>query len=382
VRREGEIVRVDLGASKPVEVAARAFAEVSASGDDPSASHKLACALSHLVWQPLVPYLPRGIRKVYLSPDAALAAVPWGALPGKEPGRHLLDEYAISYVSQAQDLVPWKDAPPPGQGALVLGGVDYERADTKPTETPAPAVPPTVAVLDGAPLGDKFEFLPGTRTEAEGLRARLGADSTLVLGADATEARVRDAARGRRILHIATHGFSRDDLLRGLYDRKGNEEWMSADAERQLAVGHDPMLLSGLALAGANPRAGGGDDDGILTALEASYLNLEGVDLVTLSACETALGTAEAGEGVRGLVQAFQMAGAKNVVASLWDVDDEATRLLMDGFYERLLRKENPLSPADALREASLALRDHKDADGRQRFASPRYWAAFVAYER
>ena len=151
---------------------------------------------------------------------------------------------------------------------------------------------------------------------------------------------------------------------RGSTTAGSKEAFLSADMERHLAVGHDPMLLSGLALAGANPRDGGGGDDGILTALEASYLDLDGVDLVTLSACETAKGTAESGEGVLGLVSAFQMAGARRVIASLWKVDDEATRRLMEGVYERILRKEDPLAPADALREAALALRSVEGPGG------------------
>lgn len=236
---------------------------------------------------------------------------------------------------------------------------------------------------DRAPRGDKFDSLPQTKVEVEALHDRFGKETTtLLLGAQATEASLRVGAKGKRFVHIATHGFAREDLLAGLYSRKVEEAFMSADAERQLAAGHDPMLLSGLAMAGANPREGADGDDGILTALEASYLDLEGVDLVTLSACETARGTPESGEGVQGLVSAFQMAGARRVVASLWRVDDEGTRRLMDGLYERMLRKESPLSPADALREASLALRDWKDADGNARFAAPKYWAPFVAYGR
>ena len=113
--------------------------------------------------------------------------------------------------------------------------------------------------------------------------------------------------------------------MRGLRRRRDDDRWLGAAVERQLAVGHDPMNLAGLAFAGANPREGGHGDDGILTAAEASYLDLDGVDLVVLSACETALGKAESGEGVIGLVQGFQMAGAKRVIASLWQVDDEAT---------------------------------------------------------
>jgi CHAT domain-containing protein len=169
--------------------------------------------------------------------------------------------------------------------------------------------------------------------------------------------------------------------MRGLKKQEDVDRWLGADLERQLAAGHDPMLLAGLALAGANPREGGHGDDGILTAAEASYLDLDGADLVVLSACETALGKAESGEGVIGLVQGFQMAGAKRVIASLWQVDDEATRLLMQHLYDGMLREEDPLSPAEALREAALAVRGSTGKDGRS-FAAPRYWAAFVCYGR
>jgi len=259
--------------------------------------------------------------------------------------------------------------------------VDYEHAEVEPSAPTLRERPDVLAVLDRAPRGGAFARLAQTTVEVERLRERFGADATtLLLGSAATEARVRDAARGRRFVHVATHGFAREDLLASLHSRDIEESFTSAAAERQLSAGHDPMLLSGLAMAGANPRDGGAGDDGILTALEASYLDLEGVDLVTLSACETARGTAESGEGVQGLVSAFQMAGARCVVASLWRVDDEGTRRLMEGFYERMLRHESPLSPADALREAALALRDWRDESRRARFAAPRYWAAFVAY--
>ena len=102
--------------------------------------------------------------------------------------------------------------------------------------------------------------------------------------------------------------------------------------------------------------------------------------MVVLSACETALGKAESGEGVIGLVQAFLIAGAKDVIASLWRVDDAATRLLMEKFYSLYLDKDHPLPPSDALRQASLWLRDSKP--GGKDYSAPRYWAAFVCYER
>jgi CHAT domain-containing protein len=137
------------------------------------------------------------------------------------------------------------------------------------------------------------------------------------------------------------------------------------------------LLLSGLALAGANRRADAGpdDEDGILTAEEVTALNLEGVEWAVLSACDTGLGQVKAGEGVFGLRRAFQVAGVRTVIMSLWSVDDEAARLWMRTLYERRLQKH--LSTADAMHEAGLSvLRDRRS---RGQSTHPFYWAGFVA---
>lgn len=398
LRSTGAAARVELGPAETLEAAAQAFLAAlrGTSGQErgvalePEAASgagdlkRAGDALASLLWAPLAASLGDGVERVVICPDAALASIPFAALPGRGPGKALLDELSIRYVFHPFDLVAPKEAAPAGTGAVLVGGVDFARAEGGAPGTPDAGRPPVLASLDRAPRGEVFQRLPGTLAEALALEDMLGKDRcTLLQGAQATEARLRDAAKGKRFVHLATHGFSRDDLFAGLYERGIERAFLSAAAERQLGAGHDPMLLSGLALAGANPRDGAGGDDGILTALEASYLDLDGVDLVTLSACETAKGTPESGEGVLGLVSAFQMAGARNVLASLWKVDDEATRLLMEGVYERLLQKDHPLSPAEALRESALALRAQKDpATGQTRFAAPRYWAAFVAYGR
>jgi CHAT domain-containing protein len=118
-----------------------------------------------------------------------------------------------------------------------------------------------------------------------------------------------------RVLHLATHGFY----------RSGGEQ------ERE------PMLLSGVALAGANRSLAGKGDDGILIALEAEGLNLEGTELVVLSACDTAQGTIDYSEGVYGLVRALKIAGARNVMVTLWPLGDGEARDFMIDFYKYYL---------------------------------------------
>ena len=131
----------------------------------------------------------------------------------------------------------------------------------------------------------------------------------------------------------------------------------------------NPLVLSGLVLAGANePRTGDDllahDDHGILTAESIAGLDLSGLEMVVLSACETGVGLGfGGGEGVFGLQRAFHMAGAQNVVASLWKVDDQATAALMTLFYDRLWCQGKP--PIEALREAQLALYHNHELAGK-----------------
>jgi CHAT domain-containing protein len=138
----------------------------------------------------------------------------------------------------------------------------------------------------------------------------------------------------------------------------------------------NPLLFSGLGLAGANVRASAraDEEDGILTAAEVAAMNLRGVEWAVLSACETGIGQIKSSEGVFGLRRAFQIAGAHSVIMSLWEVDDQSTRKWMKTLYAG--RYQRHLTTAQAVHEASLtALRDRRAAGlGTQPF----YWAAFV----
>jgi CHAT domain-containing protein len=195
-----------------------------------------------------------------------------------------------------------------------------------------------------------FAPLGGTAREADAIK-KLFPDSALLTGARATESALKRVA-APSILHVATHGFFLQDLG-------------APDAGASAA---NPLLRSGLALAGANLRAGG-EDDGILTALEASGLNLWGTKLVVLSACDTGLGEVRDGEGVYGLRRALVLAGAESLVMSLWPASDYSTRKLMASYYRNLKRG---MGRGEALRQVQL------DMIGRDRQLHPFYWANFI----
>jgi CHAT domain-containing protein len=177
----------------------------------------------------------------------------------------------------------------------------------------------------------------------------------LLTGPAATERAFKAQAPGRRVLHLATHGF-----------------FLGGECAED-----SPLLQSGLALAGANSRtrAKVDEEDGILTAEEVASMNLEGVEWAVLSACDTGLGQIKAGEGVLGLRRAFQVAGARTVIMSLWAVEDRPTSEWMLALYQARLTGNR--STADAVREASLSMIRQRRAKGLS--THPYYWAAFVA---
>jgi CHAT domain-containing protein len=197
-------------------------------------------------------------------------------------------------------------------------------------------------------------------------------------GHEATEERVKEELSRHSIIHLATHGFFQPEGLPSMWRQVQSEsgEWrMEMFEEERRIVGLMPGLLSGLVFAGANRVPDHGRDDGLLTAEEISLLDLSNVELVVLSACETALGKAEAGEGMLGLRRTFRQSGARTVISSLWSVKDRSTNLLMQSFYERLwLRGQGTL---EALRGAQLEMlkrnRIENEGDG-----LPSTWGAFL----
>jgi CHAT domain-containing protein len=181
-----------------------------------------------------------------------------------------------------------------------------------------------------------FAPLDATEGEARSIQT-LFPDAKVLTGANATETAVKQVS-APRILHLATHGFF-------LFEAPA-----AAGGSSPALATRNPLLRSGLALAGANRRDGKGDD-GILTALEGSGLNLWGTKLVVLSACDTGVGEVHNGEGVYGLRRAFTLAGAESLVMSLWPISDFTTRTLMTSYYQNLKAR---MGRGEALRQVQL----------------------------
>jgi len=200
------------------------------------------------------------------------------------------------------------------------------------------------------------------RPEREGLveeairsRGSVGGSVTRLEGDRATESTFRAEASRHRFVHLATHGFFAPPQVSSAISRAARNELSDRDVR-----GWHPGLLSGVVFAGVNQRPNAKEKqnthDGILTALELGPSDLERVELLVLSACETGLGRSAGGEGLLGIQRAAQDAGARTVVASLWQVDDRITMELMRRFYENLWKKK--LSRVEALRQAQLSIRD------------------------
>jgi CHAT domain-containing protein len=280
-----------------------------------------------------------------------------------------VDAFPLSYVNTGRDVLRF-GATSSGRATapLVIADPDFDLS----TGATAPRAGPPVGRLSrDLPRGQlRFARLPGTRGEGERVAALLGTQPWQE-GA-AVEGRLKRECRSPRVLHLATHGFFLADQKRE--GAAGLRDLGAADEAGGLTgpIPENPLLRSGLALAGANTWLAGGAlpeeaEDGLLTAEDVSGLDLLATELVVLSACETALGEVHTGEGVFGLQRAFTLAGAKTLVMSLWSVPDEPTRELMEDFYARVLAGE---ARADALRNAQLALR--------RKYPAAAYWGAFL----
>ncbi len=397
----GRAEAFDLADASALERKMSAWREtVSPRGLDPKAlaeattqARVVGDSLRRVVWDPLARSL-QGARRVLVVPDGSLQLLDLAVLPAKSKGWLVDAAPLIVRLSSERDLlVP--SAAGAGELALAIGDPDFEQS----------GVALAVATYRGAPSSCRgfadvrFAPLPGARAEADDVAKHwrsAGIDSVLLLeGGDADEARIKLLAPRLRALHVATHGFfmgegcaGPDEAVRGVgrLTKPAAPKPTAPTAPffshrpTELAAREQTLRLAGLALAGANRRAfaSATEEDGVLTAEEIATLDLSHTQEVALSACDTGVGDLAVGEGVFGVQRAFQLAGARHMVMSLWSVDDASARAWMQAYYSA--RLEGRQAPAEAARTAArarlAALRRAGAAE------HPSAWAGFIASGR
>jgi len=360
------VTRVEIGPASAIDAAIAAWRTTSEG--EVEADARMSALLRRILWEPVQAALPPDGKEIYLCADGPLTSLPWGALPGRTPDRALLDDYALALVPSGRFLLQQLTESGTSAGGdgplLVVGGVDF---GTPRQESP---VTPTAGSPESGANPKPWSQLLGTEQELSVIRTLAGTRERIELGGvEASVARTLQELPCAHWAHFATHGFFADQRLRSflqLDEGEADNAFPLFRRNRHTVSARNPLLLSGLVLAGANlPReldelgfpVG---DGGILTAEVIAGLPLENLRLVVLSACETGLGDVAGGEGVLGLQRAFHIAGARNVVASLWKVDDHVTAVLMEQFYRNLW--VGKMHPIEALRQAQLYVYRHPEA--------------------
>ena len=270
----------------------------------------------------------------------------------------MVDDYVFSYLPAGRDLLRARDLSALGQKPVVMAGPNFNlrSADGLAAEAGVRGVASSVRTAQSI----RFAALPGAAAEGLEVAEILGVEP--LLGDRALKGVLR-SLKSPAVLHLATHGFVLPSAT------SGKDAPTGLLARYQLS---NPLLRCGVALAGANSWSEGlsvpiAAEDGVLNGEDVALLDLRGTQLVVLSACETGLGELHAAEGVLGLTRSFLLAGAETVIASLWRVPDEITRLLMRELYLHLL---NGVPRVDALRKARLSVKRCSP--------DPRSWGGFV----
>ncbi len=395
---------VPLGPAGEIEnLAARWRKELAVEAMAPGRATKLteisyrnaATQLRRRVWEPIAVYLA-GAKRMFVVPDGVIDLVNFYALPvGRS--RYLIETGPIiHYISAERDLVP-PTQPTKGKGLLVVGAPAFDDKSRFANLSPQPRAPVEVQAASFSSAGSfrghnstcgdfrtmRFDSLPASAQEVKEISvlwrerptSHIASDTVLpLLGPQAYEEAFKSEAPGKQVLHLATHGFF---LGSECYPMPQAAPADTEQEETKAVSGENPLLLSGLAFAGANYRdaARPEEDDGILTAEEIAAMDLKGVQWVVLSGCDTGLGKVAPGEGVLGLQRAFQLAGVQSVIMSLWPVQDTDAREWMATLYRERFR--SGLDTAGAIRQADLELFRKRRA--KQLSTHPFYWAAFVA---
>jgi len=353
LKSTGEPQGIDLGAATKIDTALNLFRQYVRDSHAPLTQVKSSARdLNKIVMQPIRQLLGN-THKILISPDGTLNLIPFEALVD-ENDQFLVENYSFTYLTSGRDLLRLQNSFPSQQPPVVMADPYFER----PGEIAS--IPSQINVANSHITRSidlsqqKFPPLPGTAEEARAIAPLLGI--TPVIGSSASKGTIQQL-NSPKILHIATHGFF---------------EIIPKNEENQSTLADNPLLLSGLVLAGFKNHQAGGNENGILTALETTALNLVGTKLVVLSACDTGMGKDITGEGLYGLRRALIIAGSESQVISLWKVDDLATKDLMVDYYKGVLANQGR---SEALRQTQLHM---LRGEFGQEYQHPYYWAAFI----
>jgi CHAT domain-containing protein len=362
-------------------------------------------------WQPIAQKLKaKGITKVYVSLDGVYHQINLNTLQNLQTGKYVEQEVDLRVVSNLRDIIKYKKKKPRRQRRLeakanvqLFGRPAYDLSiasllhaektlGNNAVQDNANPISKTLYKKGKKGLRSGWSDLPATEIEVNKIAQIIKKNSQLKVITHLKEQALEKAVKqvqSPKILHIATHGFfverfkaptkvQKEEVVFDNFSR-GNTNQLSFYRQRDSITSLEPMLRSGVVFAGVSSYEKAKDkpktEDGILTAYEASVLDLKNTDVVVLSACETGLGQITNGEGVYGLQRAFMVAGARSVLMSLWKVDDQATQILMTQFYEEWIH--NKKSKREAFRAAQDYLRNYTNQAGKQLYKAPYYWGAF-----
>ena len=335
---------------------------------------------SKLVWGRMEKEL-EGVENIYFSPCDELYNIAIESMPHWKQECMISDRFNLYRLSSTRELAIFHDETN-SSGAVLYGGINYN-TDVASMGNPKSDVKSHFDADSTNYRGTKWSYLSGTLNEVNEIEAILVKGDVSVsklAGANATETSFKDlSGKKKRILHIATHGFFWNDSTAKKRKEDFQLRFVQLGNDQPCYVEDKAMTRSGLLFAGAQNTFDGikipaGVDDGVLIAQEIAQLDLRGLDLLVLSACETGIGEIK-GDGVFGLQRGFKKAGTMSILMSLCQVDDLSTNLFMTEFYRDYISGE---SKQKSLKLAQKYVREYKDKDGNQLFKDPSYWAAWI----
>ncbi len=332
-----------------------------------------ASALYNILIKPVEPYL-KNIKHVLVSPDGNLNLIPFEALVDSS-GRYFIEDALLSYVGAGRDIAKFTQISLKGGTSLIIADPDYdlgfkdiekEKGSRNIAKNQMRSGNVRVRDIDGM----RFDRLPDTRKEADVIEKILKetfAQNVYNRQDKKALEHTLFETTSPRVLHLATHGYFLTKQESRQSDAMSETGALENPAENTPSVIENPMLRSGIVLAGVNTSLKSGQDEGVVTAEKVLGLRLKGTDLVVLSACRTGVGDIESGEGVFGLKRAFILSGAKSIIMSLWSVPSQETVDLMSYFYTQISEGK---AASEALRQAKLSIMKERP--------HPFFWAAFI----